>query len=75
MKVPCFIYLSEGDGLQKEGNVTATNVASQLVERGHARTVLSCVPSVSFIIYVRLPVFLFFHKVFEVVDDIETHGS
>lgn len=62
MKFLHFIYLSEGVGLQKEGNAIATNIASQPVERGHARTVLSCVLSVSFIIYGRFPVLLFSTK-------------
>ena len=47
MKVLCFIYLSEGDVLQEEGNSIATDVASKPVGRGPTQAVFSCLLSVS----------------------------
>lgn len=61
--------------LRKEGNTVAANVASQPLERGRATAVFSLPLSVSFIIYIKFTLFLFFHKVFEVVDNSKTHIS
>lgn len=72
MKVLCFIYLSEGDVLQKEGNAIATNVASQPVEKGHSKAMFSPILSGSFTVYIKLSLFHIFHKVFEVIDNIKT---
>ena len=61
--------------LKKEGSKIATNVASKPLEKGHVRSIFSPILSISFIIYIRFTISLFFHKVFEVIDNIKIHIS
>lgn len=61
--------------LKKEGNKIATNVASERLEKGHVRAIFSPILLISFTIYIRFTISLFFHKALEVVDNIKIHIS
>ena len=61
--------------LKKEGSKIATNVASEHLEKGHVRAIFSLILLISFTIYIRFIISLFFHKALEVLDNIKIHIS